>query len=76
MGQLFDLQHGVTSGLLRLGIKQGNYTAYLEVADSGMGFQYFVMRNGVRICEGQAPDFITAKQTVEAELRALCSIPQ
>lgn len=69
-------EHGVTSGLLRFGIKQGHYTAYIEIADSGAGFQYFVVHDGIRIVEGLAADFITAKQTVEAELRALCSTPQ
>ncbi|MGE5110958.1 MAG: hypothetical protein ACM3JB_08895 [Acidobacteriaceae bacterium] len=75
MGNLFDLESGITAGLLRLGIAQGGYVAYVEMADSGVGFQYCVTRDGVRISEGRAPDFSTAKQKAEEELRLLCSVP-
>ena len=76
MGRVLDLEDGITSGVLRLGIKQGVYTAYVETADSGTGFQYFVMRDGTRILEGLAVDFPTAKRKAEAELKLLCSTPQ
>jgi hypothetical protein len=75
MGNLFDLGSGITAGILRLGIAQGSYVAYVEVADSGLGFLYFVTRDGVRLSEGHAPDFPTAKQKAEEELRLLCSVP-
>ena len=75
MGNLFDLKNGITAGVLRLGIAQGGYVAYVEVADSGVGFLYFVTRDGVRLSEGFAPDFSTAKQKAEEELRLVCSAP-
>jgi hypothetical protein len=75
MGNLFDLESGITAGLLRLGIAQGGYVAYVEMADSGLGFQYCVTRDGVRLSEGHAPDFSTAKQKAEEELRLFCSGP-
>jgi hypothetical protein len=68
-----DLVNGITAGVLRLGISQGGYVAYVEVAQSGAGFQYFVTRDGVPILEGSAPDFESAKQKAEQELRFLCS---
>jgi hypothetical protein len=34
-----DVFSGITAGVLRLGIAQGGYTAYVEVADSGVGSQ-------------------------------------
>jgi len=68
-----DVVTGITAGVLRLGITQGGYVAYVEVADSGVGFQYFVTRDGVRLLEGSAPDFTSARQKVEEELRFLCS---
>jgi hypothetical protein len=75
MGDLFDLENGITAGILRLGIAQGGYVAYVEVADSGAGFRYFLNRDGVRLFEGNAPDFRTAKQKAEEQLRLLCSVP-
>jgi hypothetical protein len=75
MGSLFDLANGITAGVLRLGIAQGDYVAYVEVADSGIGFQFFVTRDGVRLSEGDAPDFPTAKQKAEEELWLICSVP-
>ena len=68
-----DVVNGITAGILRLGIAQDGYTAYVEVADSGVGFRYRVTRDGVCLSEGDAPDFPTAKQRAEAELRLLCS---
>jgi hypothetical protein len=76
MGGIFDLASGITAGMLRLGIAQGGYVAYVEVADSMAGFQFWVSRDGVRISEGHAPDFPTAKQKAEQELRLLCSAPR
>ena len=70
-----DVVSGITAGILRLGIAQGGYVAYVEIADSGVGFHYFVTRDGVRLCEGDAPDFSTAKRKAEEELRLLCSVP-
>ena len=70
-----DVVSGITAGVLRLGIAQGGYTAYVEVADSGVGFRYWVTRDGVCLSEGEVPDFPTAKQRAEAELRLLCSAP-
>src|SRR5437016_330231 len=35
----------------------------------------FVTRDGVRLSEGDAPDFPTAKLKAEEELRFLCSAP-
>lgn len=75
MGNLFDLENGITAGFLRLGIAQGGYVAYIEMADSGVGFRYCVTRDGVRLSEGDAPDFPTAKQKAEEELRLVCSAP-
>ena len=66
---------GITAGILRLGIAQRGYVAYIEVADSGVGFKYCVTRDGVCLCEGAAPDFPAAKQKAEEELRLLCSAP-
>jgi hypothetical protein len=66
---------GITAGILRLGIAQGGYVAYVEVADSGMGFRYRVTRDGVCLSEGYAPDFPAAKQKAEEELRLVCSAP-
>lgn len=74
MGNPFDLKSGITAGLLRLGIALGGYVAYVEVADSGVDFLYFVTRDGVRLSEGHAPDFPTAKQKAEVELRLFCSV--
>ena len=68
-----DVVSGITAGILRLGIAQGGHVAYVEVADSGVGFQYCVTRNGVRLSEGAAPDFPAARQKAEEELRLLCS---
>jgi hypothetical protein len=70
-----DVVSGITAGVLRLGIAQGGYTAYVEVPDSGVGFRYWVTRDGVRLSGGEAPDFPTAKQRAEAELRLRCSAP-
>jgi hypothetical protein len=69
-----DIVTGVTAGVLRLGIAQGGYVAYIEVSDSGKRFQYRITRNGVRLLGGgDAPDFTSAKQKAEQELRSLCS---
>jgi hypothetical protein len=70
-----DVVSGIMAGVLRLGIAQGGYVAYVEVGDSGVGFRYWVTRDGVCLSEGEAPDFPTAKQGAEAELRLLCSAP-
>lgn len=75
MGNLFDLQSVIAAGVLRFGIAQGGYVAYVEAANSGVGFLYFVTCEGVRLSEGHAPDFATAKQKAEKELRLLCSVP-
>jgi len=71
MATLFDLASAIADGHLRLGIAQGGFVAYVEVADSGVGFKFFLRRAGVRLCEGEAPDFMTAKEKAEAELRFL-----
>lgn len=73
MASLFDFADGIIAGMLRLGIKQGDYVAYVEVADWGAGFKYTVTRDSVRVCEGEAPDLTTAKRNAEEELRLLCS---
>ncbi len=70
-----DVVNGITAGILRLGIAQGGYVAYVEVADSGVGFRYWVTRDGVCLSEGDAPDFPTAKRKAEQELRFLSSAP-
>jgi hypothetical protein len=70
-----DVATGITAGILRLGIAQGGYVAYVEVADSGVGFRYRVTRDGVCLSDGYAPDFTIAKQKAEEELRLLCSVP-
>ncbi len=70
-----DVVNGIAAGILRLGIAQGCYVAYVEVTNSGSGFQYCVTRDGVRLIEGNAPDFVSAKQKAEAELRFLSSAP-
>lgn len=70
-----DVVNGITAGVLRLGIAQGGYVAYVEVADSGSGFRYWVARDGVCLSEGDAPDFPTAKPRAEAELQLLSSAP-
>ncbi len=70
-----DVVNGITSGILRLGIAQGGYVAYVEVADSGVGFRYRVTRDGVCLSEGEAPDFPTAKRKAEQELLCLSSAP-
>jgi hypothetical protein len=70
-----DVVSGITAGVLRLGIAQGGYTAYVEVADSGVGFRYWVTCDGVCLWEGEAPDFPMRSRVVEAELRLLCSAP-
>ena len=70
-----DVVSGIAAGILRLGIAQGSYVAYVEVAESGVGFRYCVTRDGVCLSEGDAPDFPTAKQKAEEELRLLCSAP-
>jgi hypothetical protein len=72
MTGLFDLKNGITAGVLRLGIAQGEYTAYIEAADSGVGFKYFVSREDVRIIEGESPDFSSARKRAEEELQLLC----
>ena len=69
-----DVVNGIAAGVLRLGIAQGRYVAYVEVADSG-GFQYCVTRDGIRLIQGNAPDFVSAKQKAEEELRFLSSAP-
>jgi hypothetical protein len=76
MASLFHFTDGIISGLLRLGIKQGDYVAYVEMADSGAGFKYMVTCGGLRVCDGQAIDLSTAKQKAEEELRVLCSAPR
>lgn len=48
---------------------------YVEAAISGSGFQYCVTRDGLGLIEGNAPDFVSAKQEAEAELRFLSSAP-
>jgi hypothetical protein len=70
-----DVVTGITTGVLRLGIAQGDYVAYIEVAGSGIGSRYWVARDGVCLSEGSAPDLPTAKQKAEEELRVLCSAP-
>ncbi len=70
-----DVVNGITAGILRLGIAQGGYIAYVEVAGSGAGFRYWVTRDGVCLSEGGAPDFPTAKRRAEQELRILSSAP-
>ncbi len=70
-----DVVNGITAGILRLGIAQGGYVAYVEVADSGVGFGYRVTRDGVCLFEGDAPDFPAAKRKAEEELRLFCSAP-
>lgn len=49
MRNLFDLKIGITAGVLRLGIAQGGYVAYVEVGVSLVGFLYFVACDGVRL---------------------------
>lgn len=70
-----DVVSGIASGVLRLGIAQGGYVAYVEVADSGVGFRYCVTRDGVCLAEGEARNFPTAMQKAEEELRLFCSGP-
>lgn len=70
-----DVLDGISAGVLTLGIVQGGYVAYVEVPNSGCGFQYCVTRDGIRLIEGKAPDFISARQKAEAELRFLSSAP-
>ncbi len=38
MGGVFDLENGITSGLLRLGIAQGDYIAYSRSRIPESGF--------------------------------------
>lgn len=70
-----DVANGIAAGVLRLGIVQRGYVAYVEIAASGVGFQYCITRDGVRLLEGDAPDFVSAKQKAEQELRLLSSTP-
>ena len=70
-----DVLNGIAAGVLRLGIAQGGYVAYVEVTNSGYGFQYCVTRDRIRLIEGNAPDFASAKHKAEAELRFLSSAP-
>lgn len=67
--------NGIVAGVLRLGIAQGAYVAYVEVTNSGSGFQYCVTRDGIRLIEGKAPDFVSARHKAEAELRFVSSAP-
>ena len=69
----FRFTDGIISGLLRLGISEGEFIAYVEVADSGVGFKYTVSHAGTYISGGQAPDLPTAKRMAEKELRILSS---
>jgi hypothetical protein len=73
MTSQFNFTDGIISGLLRLGISQGEYIAYVEVADSGVGFKYTVRHSGIAVASGEAPELHTAKRMAEEELRALCS---
>jgi hypothetical protein len=59
--RLMDVFSGIAEEVLRLGIARGGYTAYVEVADSGLGFRYWVTRDGVCLSEREAPDFPTAR---------------
>ena len=52
---------------------RGEFIAYVEVADSGVGFKYTVSHAGTYISGGQAPDLPTAKRMAEKELRILSS---
>jgi len=70
-----DLLNGIAAGVLRLGIAQSGYVAYVEATISGSGFQYCVTLDGLRLIEGNAPDFVSAKQKAKAELRFLSSAP-
>ena len=70
-----DVVNGIVAGVLRLGIAQGGYVAYVQVADYGCGFRYCVTRDGVLLIEGSAPDFVSAKAKAEEDLRFLSSAP-
>lgn len=73
MSDLFDLTNGITAGVLRLGIAQGDYVAYVEVADSGIGFQYFVRRVPLRCFASRVVLVSLVAQTLRHTSRARCT---
>jgi hypothetical protein len=56
----FDFTDGIISGLLRLGISQGEYLAYVEIADSGNGFKFSIPQYGFSVwcLTGFTPNFL------------------
>jgi hypothetical protein len=73
MSSYFSFNDGIISGLLRLGIALGECVAYIEVADSGVGFKFAVLRKGIRLAEGCEADLEAAKKRAEDELRLIHS---